>query len=109
MIVDSHCHLDDPKIYNQLENIVNRAKVNNVKCLLTISTTLSSFKKIELIVEKYPSIYGTFGIHPHETKDNKEINSAYISNLVKNKKKIIGVGETGLDYYYEHSDKKVGY
>jgi len=106
MIVDSHCHLDDPKIYNQLENVVNRAKVNNVKCLLTISTTLSSFKKIELIVEKYPSIYGTFGIHPHETKDNKEINSPYICNLIKNNKKIIGVGETGLDFYYEHSDKE---
>jgi len=107
MIIDSHCHLDDPKIYDQLEDIVKRADRNNIKYLLTICTTVPSFKKIELIIQKYSNIYGTFGIHPHETRNNKEINSSYICKLKKSNNKIIGVGETGLDYYYDHSDREV--
>ena len=54
---------------------------------------------------KYENIYGTFGIHPHETKDFINIDAEYILNIIKNNNKIIGIGETGLDYYYNHSDK----
>ena len=67
MIVDSHCHLDTPNLYKQLDDVVKRAQYNQVKYLLTICTTLESFKKIRLIIKKYKNIYGTFGIHPHET------------------------------------------
>ena len=107
MIVDSHCHLDFDNLYNDLDNVIKRADINEVKYLLTISTNLKSFEKIKIIVEKYKNVYGTFGIHPHETKDFKNIDSKFI---IKNKdahKKIIGIGETGLDYYYNHSDKKI--
>tara|TARA_B100000579_G_scaffold373975_1_gene337912 strand:+ start:186 stop:959 length:774 start_codon:yes stop_codon:yes gene_type:complete len=107
MIIDSHCHLDDPKIYSQLDNVINRAMKNNIKYLLTICTTIPSFQKIELIVKKYSNIYGTFGIHPHETKSNKKVNSNYICKIKKNNEKIIGVGETGLDYYYDYSDREI--
>ena len=69
MIVDSHCHLDYPNLFNQLNDVVTRAELNKVKYLLTICTTLNSFDKIKLIIEKYDNIYGTFGIHPHETKN----------------------------------------
>ena len=105
MIVDSHCHLDYPNIYDKLDDIILRAKNSNVDCLLTICTTLKSYDKIKTILDKYKNIYGTFGIHPHETVKHKSVNSAYIVNIVQKNKKIIGIGETGLDFYYNHSDK----
>jgi len=105
MIIDSHCHLDYPNLYDQLFNVLNRAKRNNVDNLLTICTTLESFEKIKIIVNKYNNIYGTFGIHPHETKNFTNVNLDYIIKSIKNNNKIIGVGETGLDFYYNHSDK----
>ena len=107
MIVDSHCHLDYAKLYSQLDDVVDRAIKNNVKILLTICTTLKSFKKIETIINKYNNIYGTIGIHPHETNNYKEISSEIIIDYKKRNKKIIGIGESGLDYFYNHSDKEI--
>ena len=107
MIIDSHCHLDYPEIYNQLDDVIQRASNENVKYLLTICTNLQSFEKIRLIIEKYKNIYGTFGIHPHETKLHSNIDSKFINNLINENKKVIGIGETGLDYYYNHSDKEI--
>ena len=107
MIIDSHCHLDYSSLYDKLDDVVKRAEINRVKYLLTICTTLESFKKIRLIVEKYKNIYGTFGIHPHESEKYKNIDCKFILDLEKEFTKIIGIGETGLDYYYNHSDKKV--
>ena len=105
MIVDSHCHLDYPNIYDKLDEVINRANNSKVTRLLTICTTLESFSKIIIIVDKYKNVNGTFGIHPHETTNHQEVNSSYITNIVKKNKKIIGIGETGLDFYYNHSDK----
>ena len=107
MISDSHCHLDYPNLYNELDDVVNRAIKNDVKLLLTICTTVESFKRIKLIVDKYKNIYGTFGIHPHETKNFKNMTDTLIIGYKNESKKIIGVGETGLDYYYNHSDKNI--
>ena len=107
MIIDSHCHLDYPNLYNNLDGIINRAKNNNVEYLLTICTTPDSFEKIKLIVSKYKNIFGTYGIHPHESSKFSHIDSKYILELKSEFNKIIGIGETGLDYYYNHSDKKV--
>ena len=107
MITDSHCHLDYPFLYNQLDDVVKRAEHNRIKYLLTICTTLKSFEKIKLIIKRYKNIYGTFGIHPHETKKNTQVNSEFILNIKKQHNKIIGIGETGLDFYYNYSDKKI--
>ena len=107
MIADSHCHLDYPNLYNELDDVVNRAIKNDVKLLLTICTTVESFKRIKLIVDKYKNIYGTFGIHPHETKNFKNMTDTLIIEYKNESKKIIGIGETGLDYYYNHSDKNI--
>ena len=104
MIIDSHCHLDSPKLYDQLDNVVKRAVDNNVKCLLTICTTLESFEKIKLITKKYQNIYGTFGIHPHET-DNINVSRDTILKSIEKHPKLIAIGETGLDFHYNHSKK----
>ena len=107
MIIDSHCHLDYSNLYNQLDDVIKRAEYNQVKYFLTICTTLKSFDTIKLITDKYENIYGTFGIHPHETKRFVNVDKSFILDSVKKNKKIIGIGETGLDFYYNHSEKKI--
>ena len=104
MIIDSHCHLEYEPMASNLKEVIDRAIKNNVKYLLSISTTDESFDKILQIVENYKNIYGTYGIHPHETKNYQTLSSQQIIQKVKSNKKIIGIGESGLDFYYEHSD-----
>ena len=107
MIADSHCHLDYSNLYDQLDQVIERAAINKVKYLLTICTTLDSFDKIKIIIEKYKDIYGTFGIHPHECKNFTKIDKKFILDIKERNRKIIGIGETGLDFYYNHSDKEI--
>ena len=104
MIVDSHCHLDYDPMVGQLDLILDRALKNGVKYLLTISTKDESFNNILNIVKKYDAVYGSYGIHPHEAKNHLHIKKNKIIKNVKKSKKIIGIGETGLDFYYNHSD-----
>ena len=106
MIIDSHCHLTYEPMSSSLDETIRRANNDGVKYLLTISTEDKSFKNILDIVKNYSSVYGTYGIHPHEAKKNKEIKSNYIVEKVNKSKKIIGIGESGLDFYYNHSEKK---
>ena len=105
MIVDSHCHLDYSDLYDRLDTVVKRAELNQIKYMLTICTTPESFEKIKIIIKNYKNIYGTFGIHPHEAKKNLHIDAKFILDLIKKYKKIIGVGETGLDFFYNYSNK----
>ena len=104
MIIDSHCHLEFEPMASNLKEVIDRATKNNVKYLLSISTTDESFDKILQIVENYKNVYGTYGIHPHETKNYQSLTSDQIIKKIKFNKKIIGIGESGLDFYYEHSD-----
>ena len=103
-MIDSHCHLDREPLISNLSQVLTRAKDVGLKKLLTICTTNSGYDNILDIVSKDPMIYGTFGIHPHETK-NHFIERDEIIKKVKMNSKIIGVGETGLDFYYNNSDK----
>ena len=103
-MIDSHCHLDHAPLFDNLNDILNRSKEVGIKKLLTICTTLESFKNIENILIIDDMIYGTFGIHPHETENNDVSRIAIIESIKKNPK-LIGVGETGLDFYYNHSKK----
>ena len=103
-MIDSHCHLDYEPLYSDLNNVILRSKEAGIEKLLTISTSLESFERIKNIVNKDKIIYGTIGIHPHEVND-KSIESQKIINNFKEHSKIIGIGETGLDFYYNNSDK----
>ena len=91
---------------NSLNDTIKRANNDGVKYLLTISTEDKSYKNILDIVDKFNCVYGTYGIHPHESKKHQQINSDIIIERVNKNKKIIGIGETGLDFYYNHSEKK---
>ena len=103
-MIDSHCHLDHESLLSNLDSIIARSKEVGIKKILTICTTLESFTKIKEIVKKDKIIFGTYGIHPHEAKNNI-VTSDLIINEINDNKKIIGIGETGLDFYYNHSEK----
>ena len=103
-MIDSHCHLDHDNLFNDINNIIKRSKNVGIKKILTICTTLNSFEKIKEIVLLDEIIFGTCGIHPHETK-NDLISTDDIINKIQNNTKIIGVGETGLDFFYNNSEK----
>ena len=106
MIIDSHCHLEYEPISLSLKETIYRANKDGVKFLLTISTTDNSLKKILKITSDFDCVYGTYGIHPHEAKNHRNIKSEEIISKINLSKKIIGIGETGLDFYYNHSEKK---
>jgi TatD DNase family protein len=106
-MIDSHCHLDHSPLYEKLDDIVNRAESSGVVCLLTISTTLKSFEMVKRIILKYKNIYGSIGIHPHETKDHINVDKKMLISLRNENNKIIGIGETGLDFYYQNSEKLI--
>ena len=103
-MIDSHCHLDHEPLAENLSQVIIRSKDIGIDKILTISTTTSSFAKILDIINFDPIIYGTFGIHPHETNLELVKKETIVKN-VKSNKKIIGVGETGLDFYYNNSKK----
>ena len=103
-MIDSHCHLDREPLINNFEEVMQRAKNVGIEKILTICTTNKNFSEIENLVKKDKIIYGTFGIHPHEANTNSISKDQIIKNVSKSHK-IIGVGETGLDFYYNNSDK----
>ena len=106
MIVDSHCHLNYEPMSLSLKETIQRANRDGVKYLLTISTEDKSYDKILNIISNNECVYGSYGIHPHEAKNHQSLKSDEIVKKAKLNKKIIGIGESGLDFYYNHSDKK---
>jgi TatD DNase family protein len=104
MMIDSHCHLDHEHLLSNIDDVINRSKKVGITKLLTISTSFKSFENIKDIVNKDTIIYGTFGIHPHESENDIVTKETIIENVNENIK-IIGVGETGLDFYYNNSDR----
>ena len=103
-MIDSHCHLDHESILSSFNEILIRSKEVGIEKLLSICTTDDGFSNILDLVNKDSIIYGTYGIHPHEAK-NFKISKNEIIKKVSSNKKIIGVGETGLDFYYNNSSK----
>ena len=104
MLVDSHCHLDFPDFGPELDSVVNRARAAGVGTMLTIGTRLKAFDGVRAIAEHYDDIWCSVGVHPHEAAE-EPLNEA--SALVERAShaRVIGIGEAGLDYYYEHSPR----
>jgi len=104
-MIDSHCHLDHEPMYSDLKNVLIRSKESGVEKILSICTTKNSFEKIIEIIKFDPILYGTYGIHPHESSSDVVTKEEIIKNVISNKK-IIAIGESGLDFYYNHSIKE---
>ena len=102
-MIDTHCHLYDEKLYSNLDQIIINATKANIKKMICIGDNLNTSEKSIKISETYENIYATIGIHPHESKD---ANMSYLSTIEKKTthKKVVAIGEIGLDYYYNFSD-----
>ncbi len=104
MLIDHHCHLDFPKLAEQRDDVVARAHAAGVAVLVTISTRIRDRDKLLEIAASDPAIYCTLGTHPHNADEELDISAEEIVRLADHPK-IIGLGEAGLDYYYDNSPK----
>jgi len=104
MLVDSHCHLDFEDFAAELDEVVARAHAAGVGTMVTICTRVSEFDRVLAIAERYERLYCSVGIHPHEAASEPEVAPARLVELSRHPK-VVGIGETGLDYYYEHSPR----
>jgi TatD DNase family protein len=102
MIVDSHCHLDFDEFRTDLDEVIERALENGVTEILTICTHISRFQKILEIAEKYSNVWCTVGVHPHEAESEGQKTTEHLIELSRHPK-VIGIGETGLDFHYNNS------
>ena len=105
MLVDSHCHLDSPDFADDLDAVVARARRAGVVCFQTICTRLSTFERVLAIADRGDDIYCSVGVHPHDVADELPVDTATLVEKAKHPK-VIGIGETGLDYHYEHSPRR---
>ncbi|MFN3462259.1 MAG: TatD family hydrolase [Oceanibaculum sp.] len=105
MLVDSHCHLDFPDFGEELDAVVARARAAGIGRMVTICTKITEFERVRAIAERYDDIYCTVGIHPHEADSQPEIDTARLIEAARHPK-VVGIGETGLDYFYEHSARE---
>jgi TatD DNase family protein len=104
MLIDSHCHLDFPDYAGQVDKIVARANAAGVGVCLSIGTELKRFPGVKAVAEQFPNVWCSVGVHPHESeKELLDDEAALIREAVH--PKVVGIGETGLDYYYEHSPR----
>lgn len=103
-MIDSHCHLE--MFEEEISEVLKRAYDAGISTVITISSDVASIDKIIKITEQYPMVYATVGIHPH---DAKELNSEVLKRLFELSRhpKVVGIGEIGLDYHYEHSPREV--
>lgn len=107
MLVDSHCHLDFPDFAEELDAVVERARAAGVGRMVTICTYLTRFERVLAVAERFPDVYCSLGVHPHQAQE--EMAGVSVARLVELAKhpKVIGIGETGLDYYYDMSPRDV--
>ena len=105
MIIDTHCHLDFKEFNEDFNDVLLNAKTNNISGMQTICTKIDEFPKILDIAKKHSNIWCSVGTHPHNADSEKHISQDTIIELCDNDK-VIGIGETGLDYYYENSNKE---
>ncbi len=106
MLVDSHCHLDFPDFAAEREAVIDRARAAGVGTMLTIATRLDQFAGVRAIAEAQDGIWCSVGAHPHEAADHADLLPAELAALAAHPK-VIGIGETGLDFHYDLSPRDV--
>jgi len=104
MLIDSHCHLNFPDFAEDLDAVIGRARAAGVGVMQTICTEMSEFDAVHAIAEKYDDIYCSVGVHPNDSGKQEIVTSEELIAKTSSKK-VIGIGETGLDYHYEKTDR----
>src|ERR1700690_2230137 len=106
MLVDSHCHLDFPDFAPEREAVIARAFAAGIGSMLTICTRLDQFDGVRAIAEGDPRIWCSVGAHPHEAADHGDLLTDRLVALAAHPR-VIGIGETGLDFHYDLSPREV--
>lgn len=106
MLVDTHCHLDFPELAADRTAVLSRAAQAGVETLITISTHKSRFTTYLALAQAHENIFCTLGVHPHHTAEaGEDIDAKTLIAAANANPKVVGLGETGLDYYYNYSDQ----
>lgn len=105
MFVDSHCHLNYKGLVEQERDVLDRARSAGVRAMLNISTRESEWDAVIGLAEREPGVWASVGIHPHEADQHGDITSEKLIDKSRNPR-VVGIGETGLDYYYDYSDRE---
>jgi TatD DNase family protein len=105
MLIDSHCHLDFPELTTDESGVLARARTAGVGGMLTIGTRLDQFERVRAIAERHDNVWCSVGVHPHEAKEEGQRTPDRLIEATRHPK-VVGIGETGLDFYYEHSPRE---
>jgi TatD DNase family protein len=105
MLIDSHCHLNYKGLVEDQAAVLDRARARGVTGMLSISTREREWAEVIAIAEREPDVWASVGIHPHEADEHVHVDTAKLVEAARHPK-VIGIGETGLDYYYDHSDRE---
>lgn len=105
MFVDSHCHLNYKGLVEQQSDVLNRARQSGVSAMLNISTRESEWDEVISLAEQETDVWASVGIHPHEADGHTGVDAAKLIERAANRR-VIAIGETGLDYYYDKSDRE---
>ena len=105
-MIDTHCHINDEKYKHDIDIIVQKAIDSGVKKMICVGVDLETSENAILISNKYEQVYATVGYHPHESKDAPQRYIYELEDMAKNSK-VVAIGETGLDYYYNISPKSI--
>ena len=106
MLIDSHCHLEYEGLVEDRQGVLERARAAGIGGFLNISTRLSEWEKVIGTADQEADVWASVGIHPHEADAHADLGAARLLDAVRHPK-VIGIGETGLDYYYDKSDRQV--
>jgi TatD DNase family protein len=104
MLIDSHCHLNYKGLVEDQQAVIERARAAGVTAMLNISTREREWADIIATAERHPDVWASVGIHPHEADDHGDLQLERLIAAASHPK-VVAIGETGLDYYYEHSDR----
>jgi len=105
MFADSHCHLNYKGLGEQQPEVLARARARGVTAMLNISTRASEWDTVIATAEREPDVMASVGIHPHEADVHPDVGTATLVEKARHPK-VVGIGESGLDYYYDHSERE---
>lgn len=103
-LADSHCHLNYKGLGEQQSEVLTRARESGVVAMLNIATREREWDEVLATAEREADVWATVGIHPHEADEHPHIDTAKLVDRARHPR-VVGIGETGLDYYYDHSDR----
>lgn len=104
-LADSHCHLNYKGLAEQQDDVLARARANGVVAMLNISTREREWDDVIAVAEREADVWATVGIHPHEADQHPDMDTAKLVERAQHPR-VVGIGESGLDYYYDHSDRE---